>query len=123
MQEIWEAFLAHQAGPDFDGNRHVLMDQSDCTFHNTFYEDVRNLGMRLESHYAVRTERSRTAFYCPGDIAFGMSRMYKSIVETKVPFQITVVRSVDEALRFVGIDPERPGARALLGPRSPDGPL
>ncbi|WP_146584977.1 hypothetical protein [Puniceibacterium confluentis] len=116
VEHIRDAFMDYQQHPDFDGRYSVLMDQAECSFPVGCYDDYRQLAYRLRPHYAARHPSSRTAFFAPGDIAYGMSRMYKAIAEESAGFSIEVFRTAGEALRFVGVDPLAHGAATLLRP-------
>ncbi len=49
---------------------------------------------------------ARYAFYAPGDLAFGASRMYHQIADNTLPYHIEVFRDEAAALDYIG-QPER----------------
>ncbi len=46
---------------------------------------------------------SRVAIYAPGDLFFGLSRMYETFRSSSSPVQIRVFRALDEARTWLGI--------------------
>lgn len=116
VNDIRHAFKEYQRDPAFDGRYCVLMDLAYCSFPDDHFDDYRQLAHSLRPHYATRDAQSRTSFFAPGDVAYGMSRMYQSIAEGKAGYSIEVFRTAKEALRFARIDPEAPGAADLLRP-------
>ncbi|WP_141135124.1 hypothetical protein [Puniceibacterium sediminis] len=114
MDHIRDTFVAYQKDPAFDGRYCVLMDLADCSFPDESFDDYMQLAYRLRPHYAARDPNSRTSFFAPGDVAYGMSRMYKTIAEDGAGFAIDVFRTAEDALRFAKVDPQAPGAADLL---------
>lgn len=114
VREVAEANLSYLDHPGFDGTFHVLMDQADCSLPDSFFPEMQKLGYLLEPYYAARDPASRTSIFAPGDICYGVGRMYQSAVSAKVPYAIEVFREPDAALRFAELDPMVPGVRDLL---------
>ena len=100
------SFVDYARHPQFDGRQHALLDLSDCTLENSYFEDIQRLAYRMRSYYQVRDRCSRTSVYAPGDVVFGMSRMYQSITDGVSPWKLGVFRTRAEALRFLDIPPD-----------------
>tara|TARA_R100000750_G_scaffold45209_1_gene30354 strand:+ start:3617 stop:4120 length:504 start_codon:yes stop_codon:yes gene_type:complete len=99
------SFQAYAADPLFDGKQHVLVDMSDCTLESSYFDDMQRLAYQMKSYYSVRDLSSKTSAYAPGDVAYGMSRMYQSITEGNSPWAFGVFRTRHEAIAFVDIQP------------------
>jgi len=65
------------------------------------------------------SESSRRAIVAPRDITFGLSRMYEAHRED-IEELIRVFRDMDDALRWLGRDPEDPLFSPLREPLSPE---
>ncbi|EBA05861.1 hypothetical protein [Sagittula stellata] len=115
-EENIEAFLNYRRHPDFDGLQNVLMDLAHCRFPDNFFAEMRALGDRMRPYYQTRDPRSRTSIYAPGNVAYGVSRLYRSRVNPDAPYPIGVFRTAEAALDFAGLDPHAPGLRGLLRP-------
>lgn len=102
------SFQAYAADPLFDGRQHVLIDLADCTLESSYFDDMQRLAYQMKNYYTVRDLSSKTAAYAPGDVAFGMSRMYQSLTEGNSPWAFGVFRTREEAMRFVDIQPGSP---------------
>ena len=113
-EENVEAFLDYRRHPDFDGLQNVLLDLADCRFPDNFFEEMRMLADRLGPYYATRDPRSRTSIFAPGDVAYGMSKLYRTSVNPRAPYPIGVFRSADEALSFAGLEPGDVRTHGLL---------
>ncbi|MGR3367562.1 MAG: hypothetical protein ACU0CC_06145 [Sagittula sp.] len=120
-EENIEAFLDYQQHPDFDGLQNVLMDLAHCRFPDNFFVEMRALAERLRPYYQTRDPRSRTSIYAPGDVAYGVSRLYRSRVNPDAPYPIGVFRTAEAALDFADLDPRSPDVRGLLRPASAQG--
>ncbi|SNR65779.1 hypothetical protein [Puniceibacterium sediminis] len=114
VDEIRDALLDYQKDPGFDGRYCVLADLADCSFPEGNFDDYVQLAYRLRSHFEVRDPNSRTAFFAPEDVGFGISRMYQTIAADRASYTMEVFRTAEEALRFVRVDPQAPGAADLL---------
>ncbi|SNS13949.1 hypothetical protein [Antarctobacter heliothermus] len=97
------AFQAYTADPLFDGMQHVLIDMSDCTLESSYFDDMLRLAYQMKNYYTVRDLSSKTSVYAPGDVAYGMSRMYQSITEGNSPWAFGVFRTRKEAMGFADI--------------------
>lgn len=115
-EENIAAVEAYRTGPGYDPLHHLLMDLAECRFPTAFFADMRLLRDRLGYHYKARDPRSHTSIFAPGDVAYGMGRLFRSSVNRDAPNPVGVFRRAEEALRFVDLDPVRPEARRLLRP-------
>ncbi|MGP6087704.1 hypothetical protein [Antarctobacter jejuensis] len=113
-EEHISSFQDYAADPQFDGRQHVLIDLTHCRLDNSYFEDMQRLAYRLKGYYGVRALTSRTALYAPGDVVFGMSRMYQSIAAGVSPWEIGVFRTLANAMGFVGLHPDTPQAARFM---------
>lgn len=112
-EEHIASFEEYARHPLFDCRQHALVDLSDCTLDDAYFDDMQRLAYRLKDYYAVRALSSKTAVYAPGDVVFGMSRMYQSIADGVSPWEIGVFRRRERAMGFLGIRPQTPQALRL----------
>ncbi|MCR9275330.1 MULTISPECIES: hypothetical protein [Mameliella] len=112
-EEHIESFLEYAAHPLYDRHQHALVDMADCTLHDAYFADMQRLAYRLKGYYAERDHASRTSVYAPGDVVYGMSRMYQSITDGLSPWETGVFRTRDEAMAFVDVAPESPQGASL----------
>lgn len=71
----------------------------------TFDADFGNISSMISwkaSRFSAIPPGTACAFFAPGDIAFGMARMYQMVAEGVLPLETTVTRSEREALAFAG---------------------
>ena len=108
------AFLEYTRNPGFKAHQHALVDLSECTLEESYFKDMQRLAYRLKTYYAVRAPSSRTSVYAPGDVVFGMSRMYQSIAEGTSPWEMGVFRTKVDSLEFLGIAPGSCEAHGFL---------
>lgn len=113
-EEHIASFLEYAAEPLFDGRQNVLVDMSRCTLEDAFFADMQRLAYRLKTYYEVRALTSKTSIYAPGDVVYGMSRMYQSISEATSPWKLDVFRDLDDALGYLGFGIGSPAARQVL---------
>ncbi|SMX28181.1 hypothetical protein TRP8649_02296 [Pelagimonas phthalicica] len=106
VKENLDCFLGYIDDPQFDPNFHVLVDQESCTLSEATYSEMRRLAYCLLPYYKARGRASRTALYGPTDVQFGISRLYESVSETYVDRDVGVFRTQEEALAYLGYDPE-----------------
>ena len=96
------ATLRHiRSDPEARDDQDYLVDFSRVT---TFDMDFR----RMLAHVNRLQEQvphgagTATAIVAPGDVGFGLARMYQSLAEGRLPFRIGVFRSRPEAMAFLG---------------------
>ena len=107
----------------YDPLLHILMDLADCSFPSDLFADMMLLKQRLGLHYRTRDPRSHTAIYAPGNVAFGMARLFRSAANPDAPNPVKAFRHAGDALRFVDLDPSRPEVARLLRPATSPGRL
>lgn len=99
------SFLDYAADPLFDGRQDVLLDLADCTLNESYFEEMQALAIGLKGYYEVRDRASRTAIWAPGEVTFGMCRMYQSLSDGIDSWPVGVFRTRDEALECLGFLP------------------
>lgn len=97
----------YRAHPDARPEQNCLVDFSrvedfDVTFQSLLYEIS---SLQLPN---VNPALSRTAILAPDGVAFGIARMYLSVIEGRLSTQAIVATTRDEAFAFLGMaDAER----------------
>ena len=81
------------------------------------YNRVRSLGQSVAKRFTGYSVVIRTAHYAPGDLAFGIARMFQTILSDSQNLDIGVFRDFDEAVDFLGLPEE---ARAMLRTGEPE---
>lgn len=99
------AFQEYGRHPLFDGRQHALVDMCNCSLETSYFEEMQRLAYQLKDYYAVRDVTSKTAAFAPGDVAYGMSRMYQQITDGASPWEFGVFRTRPEAMAFLDIVP------------------
>ena len=97
--ELVEKFL--NAPPDTASYRHFY----DLTGVETFDADFGMISSMVSSktnRFSDIPKGTACAILAPGDIAFGMARMYQSISEDVLPFEMTIFRTEAKALAALG---------------------
>lgn len=82
----------------YDGDYRAITD-----FTNVTQFEISSDQIRLVAESKSPLERARRVMVAPTDVAYGTSRMFQMLSGRTRP-NITVVRSLDEAYRTLGID-------------------
>lgn len=98
---------AYASDPDYDAGQHGLMDMSDCTMDEHYFEEMRQLAWSLQKAYAGKGAMGARAVYAPGDVAYGLCRILQSLMEAQGK-EILVARTCREALEFLPLDRSLP---------------
>jgi hypothetical protein len=63
--------------------------------------------IRIDSYHSEKLAGMRTAIVALTDLLYGFSRMYQSLAEVqKSPATIEIFRAVEEARKWLGLEPE-----------------
>lgn len=84
---------------------YLIGDMSQCDFGSTRFSHMQDLMYRLEDHLASRATTARTFLFAPGDVTFGMMRMFQMLAEDRSNHEMNVFREFDDGLVFLGVDP------------------
>lgn len=91
--EAYRAYLT--ADPQFDPAFDHLLDARGIT-----HLDITSAAIRRLAQTDSFSSSARRAIVVSADVAFGMARMFQSLSD-RGPEQMTVVRQLDEALRWL----------------------
>ena len=81
--------------------KHLIWDYTDGTLVNVTSEQFNSVP-ELSKQYFINRSGGRTAFACPGDLVYGMFRMYTAFADNKnMPYRYEVFRSFNDALQWV----------------------
>ena len=103
---------AYAADPMRDPAHHGLMDFSDCTMHEHFFEEVQRLAHCIRRTFEGRAESARRTIYAPDDVTYGVNRMLQSLLDGSGP-HMEVCRTRAEALDALPLDRENGTYRAF----------
>ena len=103
IEQVDECIQARHAHPDYDESTPRLVDLSEARG-NLSPDEIH----RLAGQHGSSTYRGRCAFVAPGDLQYGLSRMFVAIVGSARP--VAVFRSRERALRWL-LDARDPGER------------
>ncbi|HKT26454.1 MAG TPA: hypothetical protein VJR04_17730 [Terriglobales bacterium] len=82
----------------YDGEYRVITDFTQVT-----HFDISSDQIRLVAESKSPLEKARRVMVAPSDVAYGTSRMFQMLAGRTRP-NISVVRSLDEAYKTLGID-------------------
>lgn len=81
-----------------------LYDLSQVTAFDADYGNISAMISWKIPRFSAIPRGTACALFAPGDIAFGMARMYQMVSEDVLPFAMTVTRAEAEALAATGQD-------------------
>ncbi len=105
-EEVVDAYKAYCESAQYDAAYNHLIDMSGATTLNIDFARMIFLVSRISALSTLRATGCKTALFAPGDVQFGVGRMYQSIAEVKVDFEIGVFRASDESVTFLGLNPD-----------------
>jgi len=102
--EMIAAYTAMYADSDFDLAFYKLIDLREADSRGRDSQALRSLAERTRSHYTRTDTKSKVAIIAPGDLSFGLGRMYNSFTDENAE-DVAVFRSTTEACNWLEIDP------------------
>ncbi len=99
-QDLRKAFMASLAHPDFQPGMNVLFDMTDGKATHLTAQDLLEHTKTIASHQRERGDSYRVAILAPGDVEFGMFRVYQGL-GSGLPIGIGVFRERHEAEAWV----------------------
>lgn len=102
--------------PHYDISMSVFEDLRHLKTVDFDYDRVRCLGTGVALHFAGSPVTVKAAHYAPGDLAFGMARMFQTVFSEIENLDFAVFRDFDAAMAFLDLPPQ---ARALLESGAP----
>ncbi len=103
--EFLSFYEALYRDPRFDKSFNLLVDLQRAESTVRTSEALRKLADFMVKQYAETPAGPKVAVVAPRDISFGLARMYEAMSPT-VPWQFEIVRSVDDALAWLGLPKE-----------------
>lgn len=100
-EENLASYLAYLEDPAARPSQDYLVDLTDVTDFESNFAGIRNMVSRLVPLYANRTAGALTAICAPGEVAFGVARMYQSLNSIEGLENISIFKSKREALKFL----------------------
>lgn len=97
------AFKRFFTGGEWNPDMNELAIASEANSSSISHESLRDLIMFKNRHYVEHNVKHvKIAIYAPGDLAFGISRMYDMITEAEEsPEEIMAFRNIREAIRWL----------------------
>ena len=115
---VVRAAKAYTADPNFAPRATELIDLREIVEFDMSYRTMSNMIYRLGKLHAIYGPPAQELLLADNDVAFGMARMFESIVELADGPPVEVLRSEAETLLRLG-RPERSIAELLAGPHQP----
>ncbi len=97
-QDIRDMLAASRQDPDYRPGMDVFDDLSGVTSSDFGYNQMGALCSDVAAAYC--DVPTRCLIYAPGDFAFGMSRMYATMMEDADCLDIRIVRSLEDVAEF-----------------------
>lgn len=98
------AITAVTADARYDRHQVHLIDLRDVTRFDATFADMQAMVRWKCNRFSDALDGSRSVIIAPGDIAFGMARMYQQIADGVLPMRIDVVRTHAEAHVMLHVD-------------------
>jgi hypothetical protein len=104
VQEMTETAIAMIQDPVFSPGSDQLVDLSAVTGSDGVFRNLRALASRGPDFHD-RLEGGRLAIVAPGDLVYGLARLYVAVAQG-LPLEAEVFRDSRGALRWLGADEE-----------------
>jgi hypothetical protein len=101
--ETMATLNAMRADPLADPGHQYFVDFSRVAHFDVDFGRMLSHVGRLARQAPQRRDNSRTALFAPGDVAFGVARMYQSTGDGTLQHAVGVFRRRAEAFSFLGI--------------------
>jgi len=96
LVEILDTIINSNEYPD---NINAIYDLSNMSFENISFDFLGSLSLIAKS-YSNQRSGAKTAYVCPSDLQFGMTRVWDAYTDP-VPIDKIVVRTMDEAITWI----------------------
>ncbi len=106
--DVVTAYSAYLEDPGRNPDHNILQNLSGVTDMDIGFRQMLAMIPRLQPFQTFRAPGTRTATFAPDDVPFGLARMYQSLTDGRVSYEIGVFRQMDPALAFLGIQSDHP---------------
>ncbi|MGH1412142.1 MAG: hypothetical protein ACRBB0_01530 [Pelagimonas sp.] len=100
--ETLEMFAKYTADPKFDETYQLVLDLTRASSVDASFSEMRKVvqevGPRLSN-----AERGLCVFIVPNDFFFGVARMYQTMINDYVPYEIEIKRNKQDAADLLGV--------------------
>jgi len=86
--------------PDWSTGTHILYDNRLENFSNLSDGDMQRISLKF-TQFNNKLKRSKIAMVMPGDIAFGLARMWETYTENSASFKTNIFRKIDDAFKWI----------------------
>ena len=86
--------------PDWSTGTHILYDHRLENFSNLSDGDMQRISLKF-TQFNNKLKRSKIAMVMPGDIAFGLARMWETYTENSASFKTNIFRKIDDAFKWI----------------------
>ena len=104
--DVLDTLTRYLDDPRYDPAHSHLVDLRQATEFDIDFGRMMRLATRLEPFYTRRAPGARSAILAPQDVAFGVARMYQSLVGERMQNEVGVFRQPEAAAAFLGIAPD-----------------
>lgn len=111
-EQFSDIYRVYMDDPDYRLGRTELIDMSDATALELNFEQVKTILMGVGRAIPKGTPPIRTVLLAPGDVAFGLARMYQSLADYSGLLEVSVHRTETDALS--ALDLPYPSVQAML---------
>ncbi len=112
MQELRSTFVAAVHDPNYRYGMSEFGDFSGVTSVDLGFPEMMALAERFRAGYERSRNVAKVAYFAPGDIAFGMTRMFQTLTSDVENLDLGLFRTLEPALEHLGIN--HPGMSARL---------
>jgi hypothetical protein len=86
--------------PDWSTGTHILYDNRLENFSNLSDGDIQRISLKF-TQFNNKLKSSKIAMVMPGDIAFGLARMWETYTENSASFKTNIFRKIDDAFKWI----------------------
>jgi len=103
LPDLLDRHKRYGGDPGFQPGVDELFDIRGATEIDLTFTQMRTLRHKKKAYYAQAPHKVRCAIIAPGDVQFGMGRMYATLADLAGDQNVEVFRKADLAMAFLGI--------------------
>lgn len=106
VEDLIGVLKASRTHPDYRAGMKELSDCSQLTGTDITLSEVSDISQWIRRYYGKHDKDFLTCQYAPGALAFGMCRMYHTLIQDVPNLHLALVDNAPEALAFLDLPPE-----------------
>jgi len=111
IDDIRAVLTRAQQGPSFRPGMLVFNDMSRTALIDFGFAQMMEISARIRRIQATPKRFGACVFFTPGDLAYGMARMFRALAEPEIEPSIGICRDRDASFKFLRMDPADPYLR------------